>query len=109
MTLQPVNLVHIALIAIAGLGVLLTVSQPRLRAVSALMAMSCTWMIFNVLEETAGFRDIWLVTPAFRLAYPPLVYLTVRGIMIAGPALTWRDWPHAVPFLIAHTTLLLNP
>tara|TARA_A100001391_G_scaffold105767_1_gene70735 strand:- start:1546 stop:2643 length:1098 start_codon:yes stop_codon:yes gene_type:complete len=101
MTLQPVNLVHIALIAIAGLGVLLTVSQPRLRAVSALMAMSCTWMIFNVLEETAGFRDIWLVTPAFRLAYPPLVYLTVRGIMIAGPALTWRDWPHAVPFLIA--------
>ncbi|OLF71820.1 hypothetical protein AWH62_11840 [Maricaulis sp. W15] len=106
MTLLAVNLLQFALIAVAGLGFVLTVTQPRLRAVSALLAMSATWMVFNFLEETAGFRDIWLVTPAFRLAYPPLVYLLARGVMMSGPALRWRDWPHAVPFLLA---LALTP
>lgn len=101
MTLAPVNLVQVALAATAALGFVLTVSQPRLRALSVMMAMSCLWMVFNFLEETAGFREIWLVTPAFRLAYPPLVYLTVRAVMTSGSALTWRDWPHALPFLIA--------
>ena len=106
MTLFAVNLLQFALIAVAGLGVALTVTRPRLRAVSALLAMSAVWMVFNFLEETSGFRDVWLVTPAFRLAYPPLVYLVVRGVMIAGPALRWRDWPHALPFLAA---LALTP
>jgi len=106
MTLFAVNLLQFALIAVAGLGVALTVTQPRLRAVSAVLAMSAIWMVFNFLEETSGFRDIWLVTPAFRLAYPPLLYLVVRGVMIAGPALRWRDWPHALPFLAA---LALTP
>ncbi|WP_417496917.1 helix-turn-helix domain-containing protein [Maricaulis sp.] len=101
MSLFAVNLLQFALIGVAGLGVALTVTRPRLRAVSALLAMSATWMVFNFLEETSGFRDIWLVTPAFRLAYPPLVYLVVRGVMSAGPALRWRDWPHALPFLVA--------
>ncbi|WP_291841492.1 helix-turn-helix transcriptional regulator [Maricaulis sp.] len=106
MTLFAVNLLQFAMIAVAGLGIALTVAQPRLRAVSALLAMSATWMVFNFLEETSGFRDIWLVTPAFRLAYPPLVYLIVRSVIIAGPALRWRDWPHALPFLAA---LALTP
>ena len=106
MTLHPVNLIQIALMTIALLGVVLTVTRPRLRAATALLAMSAAWMMFNFLEETAGFRQIWLVTPAFRLAYPPLVYLLVRGVMIAGPALRWRDWPHALPFLAA---LALTP
>ncbi len=106
MTLLAVNLLQFALIAVAGLGVALTLSQPRLRAVSALLMMSASWMVFNFLEETSGFREIWLVTPAFRLAYPPLVYLVVRGVMMAGPALRWRDWPHVLPFLAA---LALTP
>ncbi|WP_323761694.1 AraC family transcriptional regulator [Maricaulis sp.] len=106
MTLSAVNLLQFALIAVAGLGVALTVSQPRLRAASALMAMSVLWMVFNFLEEVAGFRGIWLVTPAFRLAYPPLVYLVARGVMLSGPGLRWRDSPHAMPFLIA---LFLTP
>lgn len=106
MTLSAVNLLQFALIAAAGLGVALTVSQPRLRAASALMLMSVVWMVFNFLEEVAGFRDIWLVTPAFRLAYPPLVYLVARGVILSGPGLRWRDWPHALPFVIA---LFLTP
>ncbi|WP_304070762.1 helix-turn-helix transcriptional regulator [Maricaulis maris] len=106
MILSAVNLLQFALIAVAGLGVVLTISQPRLRAASALMLMSVLWMVFNFLEEVAGFRGIWLVTPAFRLAYPPLVYLVARGVMLAGPGLRWRDWPHALPFLVA---LFLTP
>ena len=106
MTLLAVNLLQFALIAVAGLGFALTVTQPRLRALAALLAMSSSWMVFNFLEETSGFRDIWLVTPAYRLAYPALVYLVMRGVMMAGPALRWRDWPHAVPFLAA---LALTP
>ena len=101
MIIEPVNLVQIALMAIAAVGIVLTVSAPRLRAVTVLLAMSASWMVFNFLEEIAGFREVWLVTPAFRLAYPPLVYLVARGVMMSGPALTWRDWPHAVPFLVA--------
>jgi len=101
MTLHPVNLIQIALMTIALLGVVLTVTRPRLRAATALLAMSAAWMMFNFLEETAGFRQIWLVTPAFRLAYPPLVYLLVRGMIVAGNPIGWRDWPHTVPFLVA--------
>jgi AraC-like DNA-binding protein len=99
MTLAPVNLVQIALIAIGMLGFVLTVTRPRLRALAALMAMAVLWMVFNFLEETAGFRDVWLVTPAFRLAYPPLFFLLTRGLIFRGASLHWRDWPHAVPFL----------
>jgi AraC-like DNA-binding protein len=106
MTLMPVHLVQVALAAVAAVGLALTVSQPRLRALSALLVMSLSWMVFNFLEETAGFRNVWLVTPAFRLAYPPLIYLVVRGVIRTGPALTWRDWPHAVAPLLA---LLLTP
>ena len=106
MTLLPVHLVQVALAAVAGMGLFLTISQPRLRALSALFVMSLAWMCFNFLEETAGFRNVWLVSPAFRLVYPALIYLVVRGVMQSGPALTWRDWPHAVAPLIA---LALTP
>ncbi len=106
MTLLPVHLVQMALAAVAAMGLALTVTQPRLRALSALLVMSLTWMIFNFLEEAAGLREIWLVTPAFRLLYPPLIYLVVRGVIRTGPALTWRDWPHGLAPLAA---LVLTP
>lgn len=101
MTLAPVNLVQIALISVSALGFALTAGQARLRALAALLAMSILWMLFNFLEETAGFRQVWLVSPAFRLAYPPLFFLFVRGLVFRGASLTWRDWPHGVPFLVA--------
>lgn len=106
MTIEPVNLVQIALAAVAALGLLLTLHSARLRALSALMAMACVWMVFNYLEETAGFRDIYLVTPAFRLVYPPLFYLLTRGLIFAGASLSWRDWPHFLPFVLG---LALTP
>lgn len=101
MTLAPVNLVQVALISVSALGLVLTAGQARLRALAALLAMSILWMLFNFLEETAGFREIWLVSPAFRLAYPPLFFLFVRGLVFRGASLTWRDWPHAIPFFAA--------
>lgn len=106
MMLAPVNLVQIALISVSVLGFVLTAGEPRLRALAGLMAMSILWMVFNFLEETAGFREIWLVSPAFRLAYPPLFFLFVRGLVFRGASLHWRDWPHALPFLGA---LALTP
>jgi AraC-like DNA-binding protein len=105
-TFALANLLQIALIAIASLGVVLTIHAPRLRALSAVMGLAAVWMVFNLLEETAGFREIWLVTPAFRLAYPALFYLMVRALIRSGPALRWRDAPHALPFIIA---LALTP
>jgi len=101
MTIAPVNLLQVALVSVSALGLVLTLSRPRLRALSALLAMSILWMVFNFLEETAGFRDIWLVSPAFRLAYPPLFFLFVRGLVYRGASLTWRDWPHGIPFVVA--------
>lgn len=99
MVLAPANFVQIALSAIAIVGVMLTIGNPRLRAATLLMAMTSVWMVFNLLEETAGTRGIWLVTPAFRLAYPPVFYLLIRGLIFAGAPVQWRDWPHALPFL----------
>lgn len=101
MFLEPVNLVQIALAAVAALGFALTVHSARLRALSGLMAMACLWMVFNYLEETAGFREVHLVTPAFRLAYPPLFFLLARGLVYSGPSLSWRDGWHFLPFVIA--------
>lgn len=93
------NLIHVALIAVGLLGVMLTVDRPRLRAATALMAMTAVWMSFNILEEVFGSRSIWLVTPAFRLLYPPLFYLLVRSLIFAGPGLKRADWPHLIPFI----------
>lgn len=97
------NLIQVALTAITLTGVALTLGRPRLHAATALMAMAAVWMVFNLLEETAGFRDVWLVTPAFRLLFPPLFYLLVRSLVFAGPALRPADAIHALPFLIALT------
>jgi AraC-like DNA-binding protein len=101
MTLAFANLLQIALIAVASLGVVLTAHAPRMRALSAMMVMAAAWMVFNLLEETAGFREIWLVTPAFRLAYPALFFLMVRALIYSGAALRWRDAPHALPFVFS--------
>ena len=101
MTLGIANLAQVALISVSAMGLVLTASRPRLRALAALLAMSILWMVFNFLEERAGFREIWLVTPAFRLAYPPLFFLFTRALVFRGEALSWRDAPHAIPFLLA--------
>ena len=97
------NLIQVALAAIALIGVALSLGRPRLHAATALMAITAAWMGFNLLEETAGFREAWLVTPAFRLLLPPLVYLLVRSLVFSGPALKPSDLAHTAPFLIGLT------
>lgn len=93
------NLIQAAVAAIALTGLALSLGRPRLHAAAALMAMAAALMVFNLLEETAGFRDVWLVTPAFRLLFPPLFYLLVRSLIFAGPALRPADVLHGLPFL----------
>jgi len=95
------NLFQIALMTVAAIGVALTLHSARLRAATALMAMSGLWMGFNLLEEAFGARQVWLVTPAFRLIYPPLCYLLVRGLVFSGPAIRLSDWPHGLAFVVA--------
>lgn len=99
MQLGLANLIQVALAAIALTGVSLSLGRPRLHAATALMAMTVAWMAFNLLEEGAGFRSIWLVTPAFRLLFPPLFYLLVRSLVFAGPAVRPVDLLHLLPFL----------
>lgn len=106
MFLAPANLIQIAIAAIALVGVVLTLGRPRLRAATAMMGMASLWMLFNIAEEALGTRSIWLVTPAFRLAYPPLFYLLVRGLIFSGSSLRVSDWPHFVPFIVG---LALTP
>ncbi|MBR9824267.1 MAG: helix-turn-helix transcriptional regulator [Alphaproteobacteria bacterium] len=106
MDLALANLFQIALITVGLLGMILTLGRPRLRAATALMAMAAVWMSFNLLEEAFGTREIWLVTPAFRLAYPPLFFLLVRSMIFARPGLTRIDGLHFIPFLLA---LALTP
>ena len=100
------NMLQIALIAVGLMGVFLTLDRPRLRAATALMGMVALWMAFNLAEEVFNTRSIWLVTPAFRLLYPPLLYLLVRSLIYSGPGLKRQDWPHGLPFLI---TLAMTP
>lgn len=100
MQVSLANLIQVALAAIALTGVALSLGRPRLHAATALMAMTAAWMVFNLLEETAGFRAVWLVTPAFRLLFPPLFYLLVRSLVFAGPAVRPADLLHVLPFLL---------
>jgi len=106
MFLAPANLFQIAIAAIALVGVFLTIGRPRLRAATAMMSMATLWMLFNLAEESLGTREIWLVTPAFRLAYPALFYLLVRGLVFSGASLRQADWPHFLPFVLG---LALTP
>ncbi len=103
MEVSLANLIQVALAAIALTGVAFSLGRPRLHAATALMIMAAAWMVFNVLEEAAGFRSIWLVTPAFRLLFPPLFYLLVRSLIFSGPALRPSDALHVLPFLIGLT------
>lgn len=100
MQVSLANLIQVALAAIALTGVALSLGRPRLHAATALMAMTAAWMTFNLLEETAGFRAVWLVTPAFRLLFPPLFYLLVRSLVFARPAVRPVDVLHGLPFVI---------
>jgi len=94
------NLIQVAVAAVALIGVALSLGRPRLHAATALMAMTAAWMVFNLLEEATGFRKIWLVTPAFRLLFPPFFYMLVRSLVFAGPALRPADALHALPFIV---------
>ncbi|WP_371394500.1 helix-turn-helix domain-containing protein [Glycocaulis abyssi] len=103
MEVNLANLIQVALATIALTGLALSLGLPRLHAAAALMAMTAALMVFNLLEEAAGFREVWLVTPAFRLLFPPLFYLLVRSLIFAGPALRPADMLHGLPFLAGLT------
>jgi len=103
MQISLASLIQAALAAIALTGMALSLGRPRLHAATALMAMAAAWMVFNLLEEAAGFRTVWLVTPAFRLLFPPLFYLLVRSLVFAGPAVRPADALHILPFLVGLT------
>lgn len=100
MQVSLANLIQVALTTIALTGVALSLGRPRLHAATALMMMAAIWMVFNLMEETAGFRSIWVVTPAFRLLFPPLFYLLVRSLIFSGSALRPADALHILPFFI---------
>jgi len=94
----PVNILQIVFAAISVFGAILVIKNQRHHAMAALLAAIAGQMVFNILEETAGFRQVILVSPAFLFLFPPLFYLFSRGLVFAGKSLKWADAPHFVPF-----------
>ena len=98
MEFLPVNILQIVFASISLFGALLVLKNERLRALAVLLIAIAGQMLFNILEETAGFREVLLASPAFLLIYPPLFYLFSRSLIFADKSLNWKDAPHFILF-----------
>lgn len=100
LTLLPVNVLQITVIACSLLMAAMIWPQPRLRGLLLLLGLYSMLMLFNFLEETGISRPALMVTPVFSLLLGPACYLLVRQLAYATWQLRWRDGLHAIPAML---------
>lgn len=111
LVLNPVNIIHIAYLAIALLGLMLVGNNTSISSLRILLLLVVLLLIFNLLEETGISPRLLLVTPVFTLGFGPafywfchqLVYSNAPGNKAIGIhllpmllALPFTQWPQAV-------------
>jgi len=101
MLIQPANIIQYIFVFQALFGVFLIWNNLRYRGLVYLLILAAISMIFNLLEETAGSRDIYLVTPIFLLAKGPYFYLFVFYLVYPERHSNRNYLWHSLPMFLA--------
>lgn len=99
-TLAPVNIIHIAYITLAVLGLLLLSGRGQYKALMLFLGAHLIQESFNILEEQHITSQYYLITPAIQLAFGPLYYLFAKNL-IYGDLNIRQHLIHLLPAVIA--------
>jgi len=99
--LAPVNIVQFVFVFQASFGVLLIWQNVRYRGLCYLLLLAAASMLFNLFEELAGSRELYLITPIFLLGKGPLFYLFVYQLVYVDQKLTRNQLWHMLPMLLS--------
>jgi len=80
-------------------GCLLIWKNTRYRGLCYLLMLAACSMIFNLFEEIANTRELYLVTPVFLLGKGPLFYLFVYQLIYPEKQIKPKQLTHLLPML----------
>lgn len=98
--LAPVNIIHIAYITLAILGILLVSGRHQCKVLVLFLGAHLIQEIFNILEEQHITSQYYLITPAIQLAFGPLYYLFAKNL-IYGDLNIRKHLLHLLPTVVA--------
>ena len=101
MQMQATNIVQFIFVFQMIFGVLLIWKNTRYRGLCYLLILAACSMLFNLAEELANTRELYLVTPIFLLGKGPLFYLFVYQLIYPEKQINQKRLIHLFPMLIA--------
>ncbi len=101
MQIQPTNIVQFIFVFQMIFSVLLIWKNVRYRGLCYLLILAACSMVFNLAEELANSREIYLVTPIFILGKGPVFYLFVYQLIYPDKKINSIFLIHLLPMLIA--------
>ena len=101
MQIQPTNIVQFIFVFQMVFGVLLIWKNGRYRGLCYLLILAACSMAFNLAEELANSRELYLVTPIFLLGKGPIFYLFVYQLIYPDKKINSILLIHLLPMLIA--------
>lgn len=100
-TLNPVNLIHIAYLSVALFGLLVIDHNSRISSLRIVLMLTVLLLVFNLLEETGISRDTHLITPIFTLGFGPAFYWFCRQLVYGDALGSKQILIHLLPMLLA--------
>jgi len=101
MQIQPTNIVQFIFVFQMIFGIFLIWNNARYRGLCYLIIFAMTSMLFNLFEELAGSKELYLITPVFLLAKGPLFYLFAYQLVYPDKQVTKQRLMHLCPMLLA--------
>lgn len=99
--LYPVNLIHIAYLAIVLFGLVAIGDNARISSLRIILLLVVLLLVFNLLEESGIFLASFLVTPIFTLGFGPAFYWFCRQLVYGDALDSKKVLLHLSPMLLA--------
>lgn len=98
-SLNPVNLIQAASIAVCILGAAILWPRQQVRGIAWFMLLVALAAAINILEESGVTRRFYLISPSFQLLFGPVMYFACCRLI--GSNVAGRLWWHLIPGLLA--------
>lgn len=99
--LYPVNIIHIAYLAIALFGLVVIDDKARISSLRIILLLVVLLLIFNLLEENGILPISFLITPIFTLGFGPAFYWFCRQLVYGDNPGSKKILLHLSPMLLA--------
>lgn len=100
-TLNPVNIVHIAYLTVALFGLVVIGQNPRISSLRIVLFLVVLLLGFNLREETGISNHPYLITPIFTLGFGPAFYWFCHQLVYGDAPGSKKVLLHLAPMLFA--------